>query len=116
MNDRLDPDVGDSYVLPVLSDKGAARDIARALKGITPSYTLAAIEKLRAWDRPALIAWSENDKFFPVSDGERLAADLPNARLELIAGARTFSAEDQPERLAELIDGFVAEPVAAAAA
>lgn len=110
-NDRLDPQVGDSYVRPLLSDKGAANDIARALKGINPSYTMAAIEKLRSWDRPALIAWSREDKFFPVEHGEKLAADLPNARLELIDGARTFSAEDRPERLAELIAEFVREPV-----
>jgi len=46
-------------------------------------------------------------------DARRLAADLPNSRLEWIDDARTFSAEDQPERLAELIAGFVREPVAA---
>ena len=44
--------------------------------------------------------------------GERLAADIPGARLEWIENARTFSMEDQPERLAELIAGFVREPAA----
>jgi hypothetical protein len=38
---------------------------------------------------------------------------LPNARLEWIEGARTFSMEDRPERLAELIGSFVREPAAA---
>jgi pimeloyl-ACP methyl ester carboxylesterase len=67
-----------------------------------------AIEKLRSYDRPVLIAWSRDDKFF--HDGERLAADIPGARLEWIENARTFSMEDQPERVAELIAGFVREP------
>ncbi len=107
--------MGDSYVLPLLTDKGAANDIARALKGINGSYTMAAIKKLRSWERPALVAWSRDDKFFRVANGEKLAADIPNARLELIDGARTFSAEDQPQRLAELIAAFVREPAAAPA-
>jgi hypothetical protein len=34
---------------------------------------------------------------------------LPNARLEWIEGARTFSMEDQPERLADAIARFVRE-------
>jgi pimeloyl-ACP methyl ester carboxylesterase len=36
---------------------------------------------------------------------ERLAQDLPNARLEWIENARSFSPEDEPDRLAELIAG-----------
>ena len=37
-----------------------------------------------------------------------IITDLPNARLEVISGARTFSMVDQPDRLAELIAGFAA--------
>jgi pimeloyl-ACP methyl ester carboxylesterase len=59
--------------------------------------------RLSEFAKPALIAWSADDVFFPVEDGERLAATLPNARLEVIEGARTFSMMDQPQRLAELI-------------
>ena len=44
-----------------------------------------------------------------VEDAHRLAAALPNARLELIADARTFSMIDQPDRLAELIAGFAGD-------
>jgi len=35
-------------------------------------------------------------------------ADLPNASLELIDDARTFVAEDQPERTAAVIEEFLA--------
>ena len=50
----------------------------------------------------------------PSADGERLAGDIPNARLEWIEDAYTFSMEDQPERLAELIASFVREPAGVA--
>ncbi len=41
-----------------------------------------------------------------------MAADIPGARLEWIEDARTFSMEDQPEQLADLVAGFVREPIA----
>ena len=108
-NEQIDADAEDSYVLPVLSNKGVARDVRRLLRGLDSKYTLDAALKLAGWDRPALIAWSENDRFFPLEHGERLAKIIPGARFEQIDDARTFSAEDQPERLAGLIGAFVEE-------
>jgi pimeloyl-ACP methyl ester carboxylesterase len=78
-------------------------------------YTNEAADRLKQFDKPALVAWSRDDRFFKPAHAEALTRDLPNARLEWIDDARTFSAEDQPERLAELIAGFVREPVAGAA-
>jgi pimeloyl-ACP methyl ester carboxylesterase len=98
----------DSYVLPLLTDRRIRADFSRVAKGLDPRYTLEAGERLGSFDKPALIAWSKEDKLFPRSDAERLAAALPNARLEWIEGARTFSPEDCPERVAELIASFVA--------
>ena len=90
-------------MLPVLTRREVRRDLRKLLGGLDPSYTLDAAAKLAKWDRPTLIAWSENDRFFPPEHGERLAKLIPDARHEVIEGARTFSAEDKPERLAELI-------------
>ncbi len=84
------------------------------LAGLDPKYTIDAALKLTKWDRPALIAWSANDRFFPPAHGERLAKLIPGARFELIENARTFSAEDQPERLAGLIEAFARERSASA--
>ena len=111
----IDRDAEDSYVLPVLTRREVRRDLRKLLGGLDPSYTLDAAVKLTKWDRPTLIAWSENDRFFPLEHGERLAKLIPGARHEVIEGARTFSAEDRPERLAELIGAFVRERRAPAA-
>jgi pimeloyl-ACP methyl ester carboxylesterase len=108
MHSKLDERAGDSYVLPALTSPEAGEDFARFMRGMDGRHTMAAIEKLRSFDRPTLIAWSRDDKFF--HEGERLAADIPGARLEWVEDARTFSMEDQPERVAELIAGFVREP------
>ena len=111
----IDADADDSYVLPMLSDRGVRRDLRRLLSGLHPRYTLDAAARLPAFDRPALIAWSAEDRFFPPAHGERLARILPDARLEPIEGARTFSAEDRPERLAELVGAFAGATAAKAA-
>jgi pimeloyl-ACP methyl ester carboxylesterase len=110
MHAKLDERAGDSYVLPALTSPEAGADFAQFMRTANGSYTMDAIEKLRSFDRPVLIAWSRDDKFFHA--GERLASDIPGARLEWIDNARTFSMEDQPERLAELVAGFVREPAA----
>jgi pimeloyl-ACP methyl ester carboxylesterase len=108
-NKPIDPEADDSYVLPVLTRGPIRRDLRRVLAGIDPRYTIDAALKLTKWDRPTLIAWSANDRFFPPAHGERLAKLIPGARFELIDNARTFSAEDQPERLAALIAAFARE-------
>ena len=113
MHSKLDARAGDSYILPALTSPEAGADFSRFVRTVDGSYTMDAIEKLRSYDRPVLIAWSRDDKFF--KDGERLAADIPGARLEWIENARTFSMEDQPERVAELVAGFVREPAAVGA-
>jgi pimeloyl-ACP methyl ester carboxylesterase len=46
---------------------------------------------------------------------ERLAARLPDARIEQIEDSYTFVPEDQPERLSELIAAFARKPAPAVA-
>ena len=89
---------------------GVERDLERVIKGLDTRYTNEAADRLREFDKPALIAWSREDRFFKPAHAQRLAHDLPNARLEWIENARSLSPEDEPGRLAELIAGFVREP------
>jgi pimeloyl-ACP methyl ester carboxylesterase len=111
----IDRDAEDSYVLPVFQSKGVRADLGKLIKGIDTRYTMEAAEQLRSFHRPVLLAWSAEDKLFPRTYAERLRDDLPEARLEWVQDSYTFSAEDNPERVAELIAGF-APGVAASAA
>lgn len=112
----IDRPAEDSYVLPTLSSGAVRDDLKKVIRGLDKRHTNEAADRLGAFDRPALIAWSREDKFFKPEHAERLAQDLPRARLEWIEDSRTFSPEDQPARLAELIAGFVREPAGAAGA
>lgn len=109
----IDRPAEDSYVLPTLSSGAVRDDLKRVIRGIDKRYTNEAADRLGTFDRPALIAWSREDKFFKPEHAERLADELPTARLEWIDDSRTFSPEDQPARLAELIGDFVREPAPA---
>ena len=59
----IDADAEDSYVLPVLTRSEIRRDVRGLLGGLDPAHTLDAATKLTAWDKPALIAWSAEDRF-----------------------------------------------------
>jgi pimeloyl-ACP methyl ester carboxylesterase len=97
-------DLLESWVSP-LRNPGIRRDLLKVLRGIDPAYTLQAAEQLPSFDQPVVIAWGTEDKFFPVSEAERLAALFAHARLERIDGARTFVQLDAPDRLAALMNG-----------
>jgi pimeloyl-ACP methyl ester carboxylesterase len=106
-------DVSDAWLAPALSSAAVRREIAAVLKGISSRYTLEAAERFGEFDKPVLIAWAPEDRFFKLRDAERMAAAFPHARLELIEDSYTFVSIDQPQRTAQLIADFAREPLAA---
>jgi pimeloyl-ACP methyl ester carboxylesterase len=107
---RPDDALVKSWVAATLANRGARRDAMKLLRGVSKRQTLVAAERLRSFDRPVLLAWAPEDKFFKFSYAERLASDIPTARLERIDDARSFVPIDQPARTAELIAAFAREP------
>jgi pimeloyl-ACP methyl ester carboxylesterase len=103
----IEPRVMESYTRGVRTNAGVRADLARVLKQARKADMQAASRGVAAFDKPALVAWAADDKFFPVEHGRALADLMPRARFELIQNSRTFIPEDQPERLVELILGFL---------
>jgi haloalkane dehalogenase len=61
-------------------------------------------ERLRSFDRPALVLFSDSDPIFGRGGAEAMAALLPNAQLDPpLEGAGHFVQEDQGERVAARI-------------
>jgi pimeloyl-ACP methyl ester carboxylesterase len=106
--DPVPDDMLRSWLAP-LKDRGVRRDLVKVARGIAPEQTLAAAEQLRGSELPALIVWGTRDRFFPLSDAERLAALFADARIEKVPDARAFVQLDQPKRLAELVLEHVRE-------
>jgi pimeloyl-ACP methyl ester carboxylesterase len=109
----IDDELVRSWMAP-LGDRRIRADLKRFARAIPATDLVAAAERLRSFDRPALLAWATRDPYFPIADAERLAAVLPQARLERIDDASTFVQLDAPERLAELILEHVDAPGATA--
>jgi len=102
-------DLLDDWFAGPFEDPAVLLDVAGFASGMKASLTLDAAEKLKGFPRPALVAWSADDRFFPVSDGEKLASIIPQGRFVLIKDSYTFSMIDQPEALSEAIVSFLNE-------
>ena len=96
-----------SWLSPSLHNPAIRRDLSKFTAGMHKRYTLEAAEELGNFDRPLLLAWAPEDRYFPIEYAERLAASTPNAHIVEIPDAKTFVALDQPHRLADVIAEFV---------
>jgi pimeloyl-ACP methyl ester carboxylesterase len=91
------------WVRPALNDAAIAEDLRQFTLSLRSEVAAGVAARLHEIDMPTLVAWSADDVFFPQEDGRRLAATIPNARYEVIDGARTFSMVDKPDVLADLL-------------
>ena len=106
----IDDMVFDAYALPAIEDDRILHDVAKAMRSASETHTRKAAEILnRSFIRPVLFAWVADDPVFPLAHARAYAAKFADARVELIEDAFSFTAEDQPERLAALIATFIAE-------
>jgi pimeloyl-ACP methyl ester carboxylesterase len=105
-------EVVDSFLRPSRERREILEDTRRFLRTVHRRHTLEAAEKLGSFDQPVLLAWAREDRVFPISLAERLAAILPDATIAPIADSLTFVPLDQPEVLANLIVEFVGRDAA----
>lgn len=100
------PGIVDGWLRPAQRDRAIRRDTERFLRRIDARLTIEAAEQLAGFGKPVLLAWASEDRVFPPEHARRLAATLPDARLEWIDDSYSFVPEDQPARLADLIRSF----------
>ena len=100
----LPHDLIDQWVAAYFADRGVRSDLRRLTAALGDDDFMNQIAtELATFTRPALLAWAADDRFFPAEHARRLAAILPNARVELIPGSRTWVMRDQPGRTARLV-------------
>lgn len=56
---------------------------------------------------PALVLWGEQDDYLPREYASRFASEIPGAELVLLENVRHFLFEDEPERCAQEVIGFL---------
>lgn len=105
-----DYDILDTYFQPTVWSREIRKDMHAFAREYRNHHAIEAAHALGNFERPVLIAWSREDKFFPPAHAVELSELVEDAQLEWIDDSYTISAEDQPERLAELIGAFMREP------
>ncbi|GLF92946.1 alpha/beta fold hydrolase [Streptomyces yaizuensis] len=103
----LPHDLIDDWMGAFFRDPGVRRDCAEVTRHLAPAALLDATGRLTAFDRPTLLAFAREDRHFPFSHGEQLAALIPGARLEPVPDSRTWVMLDQPALTAHLIREFI---------
>jgi pimeloyl-ACP methyl ester carboxylesterase len=98
---RLAPAESRVWVTPYLTDSGVRRDVTAFARGWTGDELKDSARWLGRFDKPVLLCWAPEDRFFKLRLARQLASTFPAATLVEFPGARTFVSLDQPERLAE---------------
>lgn len=100
-------DVLEGLLAPCRTEVGKLSMIRNAA-ALNTNLTTEITNLLPRIDVPTRILWGEDDTFQLVKYGERLADDIPDARMIRIANARHFVMFDQPDEVAEQLQDFLA--------
>jgi len=65
--------------------------------------------RLAALDVPTLILWGQGDEYLPLDYASRFAQEIPGSKLVLLEGVRHFLFDDEPDRCAHEVIGFLEE-------
>lgn len=104
----IDDAVLRQWLLPARANRAIIDDTVGFLLGVSADELTAAAERLDRFERPVLLAWAPEQRWFPIEHADRLAAILPDARIAEITASGAFPALDQPAELARLVRTFTA--------
>lgn len=97
----------DTWLHPLQTCRGVRRDLTKFIRTSSTEDMLAAADRLRSFDRPALVIWAPEDRVNPAAHGRRWADLLPQGRLIEIGDSYTLMPLDQPDALARAIRHFI---------
>lgn len=103
----LPDELVDRWLRPLQTQRGVRRDLRKYAASARRRQMLEVCERLRSFDRPALVVWTPEDRVQRPEHGGRLAGLLPDARLVEIPDSYTLLMRDQPEAFARAVREFV---------
>lgn len=105
---RLTPQFVAGIVAPYRSDEGKISMIRNA-SALNTNHTTMLVERHGEIAAPTLCLWGVHDPWQTIGDGERLATEIPNARLVRVENASHWIPQDTPETFASEILRFLSE-------
>lgn len=99
-------EVAAAYLAPWAGEEGQRRWIDQ-FAAVSYRDTEDVVRRLGEVTVPTLVLWGEDDSWMPTAMGDELAAAIPAAVQERIAGAGHFLPEDAPDETAERLLRFL---------
>lgn len=96
----------DGLLAPYATEVGKL-SLIRNAAALNTTLTTELTPLLSGLTIPVLILWGEDDVFQAVRFGERLARDIPRAKLIRVPQARHFVMIDQPQVVADHVTAFL---------
>ena len=106
--DLLDGAFHEQVVEPLLRSPTRMDGLARYLTGLTWAPVDALATEHARLTMPVLLVWGADDPTFPIALARAMLAQLPNARLVEIPGARLLAHEEKPAEVARAALEFLA--------
>jgi pimeloyl-ACP methyl ester carboxylesterase len=100
------------YAFHVTANEGHSLAVRRNMPvfaGLRGQRRLLTDDELRSIKAKTLIIWGEDDRFFPVSHGERAAKMIAGSKLVTLPHCGHVAMLDQPDRINELLLEFLPE-------
>jgi pimeloyl-ACP methyl ester carboxylesterase len=105
--ERLTPAFRAGIVAPYSDEEGKI-SIIRNASSLNTNHTTMLVERHSEIKSPTLCLWGVHDPWQTIRDGERLAREIPDARLVRVENASHWIPHDTPETFAEEIIKFAA--------
>jgi pimeloyl-ACP methyl ester carboxylesterase len=110
----LDSSAARTAAAPARDDEGyiaymldRAKSLATAARYLWPIPNRGLAGRLHRVSAPTLLVWGRHDGIVPSKYAAEFQAGIPHARVEILEGAGHLPQVEQPERLKELIAGFL---------
>lgn len=104
--ERRTPEFEEGILAPYADEDGKLSLIRNAVS-LNTNHTMELVDRHGEIEAPTLVLWGVEDPWQPLADGERLASEIPGARLERLEGASHWLQQDAPDRVAAAITDFL---------
>jgi haloalkane dehalogenase len=103
--ERLTAEFRAGIVAPYADEEGKI-SLIRNASALNTNHTMALVDRHREIAAPTLVLWGRHDPWQTIRDGERLADEIPGARLVPVEASHWIP-QDAPREFAEGILGFL---------
>ena len=105
--DRLTEDFREGIVAPYSDERGKI-SLIRNASSLNTNHTTALVDRHSAIRAPTLLLWGVHDPWQKISDGEKLADQIPNSRLQRVEASHWIP-WDAPYEFGQAVAAFLGD-------